>query len=406
MNYQETIAWMFEQLPMYQQKGAIAYKNDLTNILLFSKHLGFPEKNLKTIHVAGTNGKGSTSSMIASILQESGFKVGLYTSPHLKDYRERIKINGQYIEEHFVVDFINKNLVFLTKNKLSFFEMSVGLALEYFKKQEVDFAVIEVGLGGRLDATNIIKPLISVITSIGLDHVEFLGNTLEKIAFEKAGIIKQNTPVVIGETLPETLEVFKTVAKRNDSEIYWSEESKTPDYKTDLNGDYQKQNSRTARTAIEVLKNIYNVNVSEKNIKNGFIKTIQNTGLKGRWEIISTDPLTITDAAHNKHGLESVLKQLKNLNKRNYHFVLGFLKEKDLNTILPLFPVNANYYFTKPNNLRALDENNLKMLAKNFKLIGDCYNNVTDALIAAQKNAKDTDCIYIGGSTFIVAEIL
>lgn len=406
MDYQKTTEWMFQQLPMYQQKGSIAYKNDLTNILLFSAHLNYPEKKLKTIHVAGTNGKGSTSSMIASILQESGFKVGLYTSPHLKDFKERITINGTPITEAFIIEFIAKNRLFLEDKKLSFFEMTVGMAFEYFEYKKVDFAVIEVGLGGRLDATNIIEPLVSVITSIGLDHVEFLGNSLDKIAFEKAGIIKKNIPVVIGETTPETLPVFKKIANEKNANLILSENEKLTEYKTDLLGEYQKQNSKTARATIEVLKNTYHLEISETNIVHGFLNTVKNTGLKGRWQILSENPLTITDCAHNKHGLEIVLKQLKTLNKTNYHFVLGFVREKDLESILPMFPEDAIYYFTKPSSQRALNEKDLKIKAQQFGLKGNTYDSVNEAYQEAKLKAKNTDCIYVGGSTFVVAEII
>uniref|UniRef100_UPI0040495730 bifunctional folylpolyglutamate synthase/dihydrofolate synthase n=1 Tax=Flavobacterium sp. TaxID=239 RepID=UPI0040495730 len=406
MDYQKTTEWMFQQLPMYQQKGAIAYKNDLTNILLFSAHLNHPEKKLKTIHVAGTNGKGSTSSMIASILQESGFKVGLYTSPHLKDFKERISINGIPVEEGYIVKFIAENRFFLENNKLSFFEMTVGMAFAYFEYKKVDFAVIEVGLGGRLDATNIINPLVSVITSIGLDHVEFLGNSLDKIAFEKAGIIKQNIPVVIGETTPETLPVFEKIAVEKNAPLTLSEKENFHEYQTDLLGEYQKQNSKTARATIEVLKNVYNLKINEKDVVNGFLNTVKNTGLKGRWQILSENPLTITDCAHNKHGLEIVLKQLNKLNKSNYHFVLGFVREKDVESILPMFPKNAFYYFTKPTGQRAMDEKYLQIKANTFGLEGKTYNTVIEAFEQAKLNANNDDCIYVGGSTFVVAEII
>lgn len=406
MNYQETVEWMFQQLPMFQQIGAKAYKNDLTNIINFSEYLHHPEKKFKTIHVAGTNGKGSTSSMLASIFKERGLKVGLYTSPHLKDYRERITINGAQIEEEFVVEFIEKNKPFLEKNHLSFFEMSVGLAFDYFSAKNVDIAVIEVGLGGRLDATNIITPLLSIITSIGLDHQEFLGNTLEKIAFEKAGIIKHKIPVVIGETKPETLPVFQKIATANESELYLSEQQNFIEYESDLKGDYQKQNKQTVRTAIEVLNKKYHIEIEEHHIVNGFLNVRKNSGLKGRWEILNTHPLVIADCAHNKHGLEAVMQQLEKMNLHMIHFVLGFVKEKDLDSILPLFPKSGVYYFTKPNNKRALNEQILREVAFKFGLHGQCYETVESALHAAKTNASKESCIYVGGSTFVVAEIL
>jgi dihydrofolate synthase/folylpolyglutamate synthase len=406
MNYQETVEWMFQQLPMYQNVGKMAYKSDLDNIQKFSRHLNNPEQTLKTIHVAGTNGKGSTSSMLTSILMESGLKVGLYTSPHLKDYRERITINGNQIEEEFVVEFIEKNKPFLEKNHLSFFEMSVGLAFEYFNVKKVDIAVIEVGLGGRLDATNIITPLLSIITSIGLDHQEFLGDTLEKIAFEKAGIIKSKIPVVIGETTPETIPVFDQVSALNKSKIIYSEKETYKDYKSDLLGNYQKQNIRTTRTAIELLKTEYDLKIEENHIVDGFLKTRQNSGLKGRWEILNEKPFIVTDCAHNKHGLEAVINQINEMNFENIHFVLGFVKEKDLASILPLFPKNGKYYFTKPDNKRALDEIQLKKKALKFNLKGSYYKNVHEALKEAKKNAFENECIFIGGSTFVVSEVL
>lgn len=406
MNYHETVEWMFQQLPMYQNVGNNAYKSNLDNIINFSKHLKNPEKSLKTIHVAGTNGKGSTSSMLTSILMESGLKVGLYTSPHLKDYRERITINGNQIEEEFIIEFIQRNKKFLEENHLSFFEMSVGLAFEYFNFKKVDIAVIEVGLGGRLDATNIITPLLSIITSIGLDHQEFLGDTLEKIAFEKAGIIKPNIPVVIGETTTETLPVFQQVALSNKSKLILSENESFIDYASDLLGNYQKQNIRTTRTAIEILRAEYDIKIEENHITNGFLKTKQNTGLRGRWEILGIKPFIVTDCAHNKHGLEAVLNQLKKIEFLNIHFVLGFVKEKDLASILPLFPKNGKYYFTKPNNRRALNELQLKEEALKFNLEGKDYENVQDALTAAKKVASEKDCIFIGGSTFVVADVL
>ncbi|MFY8189155.1 MAG: bifunctional folylpolyglutamate synthase/dihydrofolate synthase [Flavobacterium sp.] len=406
MNYQETVEWMFQQLPMFQQIGAKAYKNDLTNIINFSDYLHHPEKNFKTIHVAGTNGKGSTSSMLASIFKERGLKVGLYTSPHLKDYRERITINGVQIEEEFVVEFIEKNKPFLEKNHLSFFEMSVGLAFDYFSAKNVDIAVIEVGLGGRLDATNIITPLLSIITSIGLDHQEFLGNTLEKIAFEKAGIIKHKIPVVIGETKPETLPVFQKIATANESELYLSEQQNFTEYESDLKGDYQKQNKQTVRTAIEVLNKKHHFQIEEHHIVNGFLNVRKNSGLRGRWEILNTQPLVIADCAHNKHGLEAVIEQLNKMNFHTIHFVLGFVKEKDLDSILPLFPKNGKYYFTQPNNKRALDASILKEEAQKHGLIGNCYATIEQALTTAKENAKTNECVYIGGSTFVVAEIL
>ncbi len=404
MNYQETINWMFTQLPMYQHQGASAYKKDLTNTLLLAKHLGNPEKKIKTIHVAGTNGKGSTSSMIASILQEAGYKVGLYTSPHLKDYRERIKINGEMISEDFVVTFMNQNRSFFEENHLSFFEMTVGLALDYFVHQNVDVAVIEVGMGGRLDSTNIITPLVSVITNIGFDHTQFLGTTLKEIAGEKAGIIKPDVPVIIGEYTDETKEVFLSVAKRNNAAIYFASDMISKDYPCGLLGDYQVHNKKTVVQTINVLQQYFQV--SEENIEKGMLYVVTNTGLLGRWQQIHSNPKAICDTAHNSHGLKIVLKQIEKESARQFHFVLGVVNDKDLDDILPLFPKNAKYYFCKPNVPRGLDENILKAKAKTFGLLGQVYNSVSKAYEEALRLSSPQDFIYIGGSTFVVAEIV
>ena len=338
MNYQETLNWMFNQLPMYQQQGASAYKEDLTNSILFSDYLGNPEKDLKFIHVAGTNGKGSTSHLLASVLQEAGYKVGLYTSPHLRDFRERIKIispevSGE-ISEEFVCEFIEKHINFFKSNELSFFEMTVGLAFEYYKAEQVDIAIIEVGLGGRLDSTNIITPLISVITNIGKDHVQFLGNTLEAIANEKAGIIKNNIPVVIGEYTAETKPVFIAKAISTDSSIYFASDTITEDYQSDLKGDYQNSNKKTAIQTLRILNTISEFEISEAEIKKGFLYVVKNTGLQGRWQQLNHAPKTICDTAHNKHGLEIVLNQLEKEEFDTLHFVFGVVNDKDLEEIL------------------------------------------------------------------------
>jgi len=410
MNYQETLNWMFNQLPMYQQQGASAYKEDLTNSILFSDYLGNPEKDLKFIHVAGTNGKGSTSHLLASVLQEAGYKVGLYTSPHLRDFRERIKIispevSGE-ISEEFVCEFIEKHINFFKSNELSFFEMTVGLAFEYYKAEQVDIAIIEVGLGGRLDSTNIITPLISVITNIGKDHVQFLGNTLEAIANEKAGIIKNNIPVVIGEYTAETKPVFIAKAISTDSSIYFASDTITEDYPSDLKGDYQNSNKKTAIQTLRILNTISEFEISEAEIKKGFLYVVKNTGLQGRWQQLNSAPKTICDTAHNKHGLEIVLNQLEKEEFDTLHFVFGVVNDKDLEEILPLFPKNAVYYFCKPNMSRGLDAIILEQKSKEFGLQGKVYNSVSEAYTSAKENATSTDFIYIGGSTFVVAEIL
>lgn len=404
MTYQETIQWMFEQLPMYQLQGASAYKKDVTNTILLAHHLGNLELELKTIHVAGTNGKGSTSHMLASILQEAGYKVGLYTSPHLKDFRERIKINGLEISEDFIVDFIAKNKPFLKKNDLSFFEMTVGLAFDYFVKQKVDIAIIETGLGGRLDSTNIIKPLVSVITNIGLDHMQFLGNTLEAIASEKAGIIKPKIPVVIGEYVAETKPVFLAKADACNSEIYFASDLILNNYDSDLKGNYQIQNKKTVVQTITVLRNYFAI--SDKNLKNGLLNVVKNTGLMGRWQQLQSNPKVICDTAHNAHGLEIVLKQIEKEVFTNLFIVLGVVNDKDLGTILPLFPKKAKYFFCKPNISRGLDANVLKIKAKEFYLEGAVFNSVSEAYQDAIKQSNKNDFIFVGGSNFVVAEIL
>lgn len=387
---------------MYQNQGKTAFKHKLTNILSFSAYLNHPEILFRSIHVAGTNGKGSTSHMLASILQEAGYKVGLYTSPHLKDFRERIKINGKEIPEHYVVDFIERHKQYLTDNDLSFFEMTVGLAFDFFAVSEVDIAIIEVGLGGRLDSTNIITPEVSVITNIGLDHTDMLGDTLEKIAFEKAGIIKPGVPVVISEFNEATYPVFVEVAKHNNSPVYLGEDVKV-DYKTDLLGGYQKKNSKGAIKAIELLSGF---NVDKKEISRGLMNVVKNTGLKGRWQVLADLPLTIADTAHNFEGLSLVLAQLKQIDYKQLHIVLGFVKDKDVSKILGLFPKEATYYFTQPKNSRAMEASHLKRLSKDFDLAGDSYDSVYQALESARHNAGIKDVIYIGGSTFVVAEII
>ena len=406
MDYQETVQWMFNQLPVYQLQGAIAYKKDLTNTILLANHLGNPEAEIKCIHVAGTNGKGSTSHMLASILQEAGYKVGLYTSPHLKDFRERIKINGEEIDEDFVCNFINAHKSFFENNELSFFEMTVGLAFDYFKTKKVDIAVIEVGMGGRLDSTNIITPLISVITNIGLDHTQFLGTTLERIAFEKAGIIKSKIPVVIGEYTNETRTVFLNKAKACNTEIYFASDNFDVTYPSVLKGDYQNQNKKTVLQTIQILNSQNEFNITETNIIDGLLKVIKNTGLFGRWQQINEFPKVICDTAHNKHGLTIVLHQIQNEIFDTLHFVLGVVNDKDLDDILPLFPKKATYYFCKPDIPRGLDASFLQQKALEFGLIGEVYNSVSEAYNKALKAAKKSDFVYVGGSTFVVAEIL
>ncbi|MCG8749720.1 bifunctional folylpolyglutamate synthase/dihydrofolate synthase [Tenacibaculum finnmarkense] len=402
MTYQQTLDWMFAQLPMYQKEGKTAFKKDLTNSIALSNELGNPEKKFKTIHVGGTNGKGSTSHLIASVLQEAGYKVGLYTSPHLKNFTERIRINGQEIEQESIIDFISQNKQFLEAQKLSFFEMTVGMAFDYFAKQKVDIAIIEVGLGGRLDSTNIITPEVAVITNIGLDHTQFLGETLPEIAYEKAGIIKNNISVVVGERQKEVEKVFIDKANECNAKIVFASDQDYS-YKTDLLGDYQSKNVKTAVKAIRQLKDFV---VSEQNIKNGLLKVVENTNLKGRWQILQQYPKVICDTAHNKEGLIYTLAQLKNEQYKNLHIVLGVVSDKDLAAILLMFPQNARYYFCKPNIIRGLSEKKLKDTAEVFNLTGDLFGSVNEAFESAKTQANSEDCIYIGGSTFVVAEIL
>jgi dihydrofolate synthase/folylpolyglutamate synthase len=404
MTYKETTEWMFSQLPIYQLQGASAYKKDLGNTLLLAEHLGNPEKKIKTIHVAGTNGKGSVSSMLASILQEAGYKTGLYTSPHLKDFRERVKINGQDISEDFVVRFIAANKAFFEANDLSFFEMTVGLAFEYFVEEDIDIAVIETGLGGRLDSTNIITPLVSVITNIGLDHTFFLGTTLAAIAGEKAGIIKPGVPAVIGEYTADTKLVFVNKAAEVGAPIYFAADDAQEELESDLKGNYQYHNKKTVLKTIELLQPYFPV--TKEQLKAGLLNVVNNTGLKGRWQLIHQNPTAIADTAHNPHGLASVMQQVQEQSYTQLRIVFGVVNDKDLSEILPLLPQNAIYYFCEPNISRKLDKNILHETAAKFKLNGNVYNSVAEAYRSAIADAATSDFVYIGGSTFVVAEIL
>ncbi|MBT8308684.1 MAG: bifunctional folylpolyglutamate synthase/dihydrofolate synthase [Maribacter sp.] len=403
MTYKETLDWMFAQLPVYQQKGKAAFNGKLDNILAFSAHLGNPETRFKSIHVAGTNGKGSSSHMLASILQEAGYKVGLYTSPHLKDFRERIRINGKTIGKKQVVKFIKKNKVFLEENKLSFFEMSVGMAFDYFGQKKVDIAIIEVGLGGRLDSTNIITPEVSLITNIGMDHLDMLGDTLEKIAQEKAGIIKENIPVVISEYQEEIAETFIATAKSKNAKILFAEQVIDRQYKSSLQGNYQSKN---IKGVVAVLKELKGFKVKKKHIKRGLKKVIKNTGIMGRWQILGKSPLVICDTAHNKEGLAYIMAQLGQQKFDRLHLVLGFVEDKDLDAILPLFPKNALYYFCSPAVMRGLEVQVLVKKANDLGLEGAPYDSVKSALKRAKKRASKKDLIYLGGSNFTVAEVL
>lgn len=405
MTYQDTLNWMFSQLPMYQRQGKTAFKKDLSNTLKLAEHLNNPENKFKSVHVAGTNGKGSTSHILASVLQEAGYKVGLYTSPHLKDFRERIKINGQEVSKHFVIGFIKRNKDFFEANKLSFFEMTVGMAFDYFAKQNIDIAVVEVGLGGRLDSTNIVTPEVSIITNIGLDHTQFLGDTLEAIAFEKGGIIKPNIPVVIGETQKETAPVFKSLAKSCDSEILFADQLVSEVYKSDLIGSYQSKNIKTVVQTVKQLQG-KGFKISKKNIKQGLLKVVKNTGLLGRWQILKERPKVVCDTGHNREGLIYVMQQLSNETFESLHIVFGVVNDKDLRSILDLLPKKATYYFCKPNIPRGLDAEELQQTFSSYKLKGRAYKSVNEAYNSALNNAKKDDFIYVGGSTFVVAEII
>ncbi len=428
MNYADTTNWMFNKFPMYQKIGAAAYKPDLGNIVELLDFLGNPQNSFKTIHVAGTNGKGTVSHTLASIFQECGYKTGLYTSPHLLDYRERIRINGQMIPEQNVIDFIEENKEKFEEMQLSFFEMATGMAFDYFAKEKVDIAIIEVGLGGRLDSTNVIKPELSVITNISLDHVAMLGNTLAEIAVEKAGIIKPNTPVVIGETQAETKDVFIKKAQECNAPIYFADQIfdcdkihiESLDYQKfdiwknselymeavefPLLGYYQKKNLATVLCAIDILKDKFNI--EQKDIVNGLEFVVKNTNLMGRWQILSRQPLVIADTGHNVGGIKEIVMQLSDMSFRKLHFVLGCVNDKDINGILHLLPQYADYYFCKADIPRGLDANILASKALEAGLHGNVYESVQQAYNSALNNAHFDDVVFIGGSNFTVAEVI
>ena len=400
MNYQDTIDYLFKKLPIYQRSGKCAYKADIGNITKACNILGDPHLNFKSIHVAGTNGKGSCSHMISSVLQESGYKVGLYTSPHLKDFRERIKINGKMIPEKKVINFISTNKQEFEKINMSFFEMTVALAFQYFSNEKVDIAVIECGLGGRLDSTNIINPEISVITNIGLDHTNLLGNTLEKIAIEKAGIIKKEKPVVIGRKQKEILHIFEEKVEKENSILFYSDNH---NFSSDLKGDYQKEN---INTAVTTLKNLRNFNINYEDIINGLNKVIKNTTLLGRWQTLSKFPLVICDTAHNEDGFKKVLHQISEINYSKLHFVFGMVKDKNIYNILTLLPKDAIYYFCEANIPRSMNRVDLQKISSEFNLHGGVYSSVKEALYHAKLKTTENDLVYVGGSTFVVAEII
>ena len=428
MNYTETLDWMYNKLPMYQRIGGAAYKVGLDNTIALLELLDNPHLNFKSVHVAGTNGKGSTSHMLASIFQEAGYKTGLYTSPHLRDFRERIRINGEMIPEDHVVDFIAKHQEEFEKIGLSFFEMTVGMAFDYFSNEQVDIAIVEVGMGGRLDSTNLITPELSVITNIGLDHVQFLGDTLEKIAHEKAGIIKEGIPVVIGETQPETHQVFENKAAECHSPIVFADqvfdcdkihiESLTQQeydvWKDNelyleacsipLMGNYQKKNLTTVMCAADLLRDKFNLN--DDDLRDGIANVIRNTHLMGRWQILNNDPLTIADTGHNVDGIREVIAQLAEMTYSKLHFVIGMVNDKDIDHVLQLLPHSCEYYFCKADIPRGLDANILAGKAFEYGLRGKVYDSVRDAYQSAVNAASFDDVVFIGGSNFTVAEVV
>lgn len=429
MNYQETIQWLFNQLPMYQRVGKAAYKANLDTTIELLEAINNPQNNFKAIHIAGTNGKGSVAHLITSILQEAGYKTGLYTSPHLRDFRERIRVNGEMIEKEFVTKFVSNNNDILEQIKPSFFEMTVAMAYEYFVSQNVDFAVLETGMGGRLDSTNICNPIITSITNIGLDHTTFLGNTIEKIAIEKAGIIKPNTPLVIGRKQNETTKVFNDTARHNNSEIIYAEDElsikilNTPNlfkknfdiwHKNELfaenavsplAAEYQNENICTSITIAIKLKDL-GLSINTENIVDGLENVISNTSLAGRWHKISDMPLTICDTGHNTDGIQAVVNQIKQMSYSNLHMVFGMVNDKQPYDILNLLPKNASYYFCRPDIPRGMDEELLAQHAFKAGLNGKTHSSVMEAYNSARNNSTPYDLIFIGGSTFVVAEII
>lgn len=424
MNYQQTINWLFAQLPMYQREGQAAYKANLDNTLRLDEHFCHPHRQFKTIHVAGTNGKGSVSHMLASILQEAGYKTGLYTSPHLKDFRERIKINGEMVSEEYVIDFVEQNKELFAAVKPSFFEMTVAMAFKYFADRQVDIAVIEVGLGGRLDSTNIISPLASVITNISFDHMALLGDTLEKIAVEKAGIIKPYVPAIIGTRDRDYDFVFEKKVAECHTSIEFADDNwqivqqdngcynlthrsgwHFENLQSELKGIYQRKNIPAVLETIPVLRN-NGLKITDENIRQGIAKVITNTGLAGRWQTLADRPLTICDTGHNIDGMTEITKQLKTCRYERLHFVIGMVNDKDIDSVLRILPQDAIYYFCKASIPRAMNEEILAEKARATGLHGNCYPTVAEAYAQARQNALPDDMIYIGGSTFVVAEVI
>lgn len=429
MTYKETLDFLFSQLPMYQRQGKAAYKANLDNTHALDAHFKHPHRSFRTIHVAGTNGKGSSSHMLASVLQKAGYRVGLYTSPHLKDFRERVRVNGNMLPEQYVVDFVEQHASIFQSVKPSFFEMTVALAFEYFRSESVDIAVVEVGMGGRLDSTNIITPDVSVITNIGLDHVDFLGSDLASIAGEKAGIIKENIPVVIGQSVLETRPVFEKKAAEKNADIIFAEEQFRVPYamlntegkqvlniyqtdnvlydnlQLDLLGFYQQRNICTVLATLEVLvKKGWKIN--KEHLYHGLSEVAKTTGLLGRWQILNHNPLVVCDTGHNEDGVQQLLLQIEATPHKQLHFVFGMVNDKNIDKILGMLPKEATYYFTRASIPRSLKAEELQTKATTFALKGNTYANVPDAIAAAKANASANDLVFIGGSTFVVADAL
>ena len=408
MDYQETLKYLYEQVPMFQRVGRAAYKEGLDNTLTLDAHFGHPHHSFRTIHVAGTNGKGSVSHTLAAVLQSAGYKTGLYTSPHLVDFRERIRINGTPISKDYVVSFVEHERSFFEPLCPSFFELATAMAFKYFVDEQVDVAVIEVGLGGRLDCTNIITPDLSIITNISFDHVQFLGNTLAKIAGEKAGIIKKGIPVVIGETTPETKPVFMAKATEVGAPIYFAEENNREDYpgvEYELKGIYQEKNKRTLFTALPLLKEA-GYHFDEENVREGFAHVVELTGLMGRWQKLHDHPTLVCDTGHNVGGITYVVEQLRQQSCHQLHIVIGMVNDKDISGVLALLPKEAKYYFTQASVKRALPAKQLLHLATEAGLKGKAYASVKNAVRAAMKKSLPEDFIFVGGSNFIVADLL
>ena len=418
MNYQETIQYLYNCLPVFQHQGASAYKPGLDRTILLDNYLGNPHRKYKTIHVAGTNGKGSVSHFLAAILQSAGYKTGLYTSPHLKDFRERIKINGEMIPEQAVIDFVERHRPFFEPVQPSFFELTMEMAFDWFASSEVEVAVIEVGLGGRLDSTNVITPELSVITNISFDHMQFLGDTLPKIASEKAGIIKPTIPVVIGEAEGEVKDVFLKKAAEVGAPLFFAEENyrlrptregleceKYPQLEVQLKGMYQQKNVATVLTSVDRLRERDFV-LPESSVRNGLSHVVDLTGLMGRWQVLQTKPMVVCDTGHNEAGIRCIVQQLSEQKYKQLHIVFGMVNDKDVSKVLSLLPLNAIYYFTQAAIPRALEAAKLHDLAQNYGLIGKIFPSVVSAVEAAKQSANEDDFIYIGGSTFVVAEVI